>query len=121
MKDIDESKYEWHLLYESIDAAIKAMPEGRIIKRFAGKNMSFCMARHHRKIYAFRETCPHNGNSLLRGGRCTEDGLIECPVHRYKFNPENGRGEGYYLPIYPIKTNENGVFIGIEKINWKFF
>ena len=43
---------------------------------------------------------------------------IVCPLHRYSFSLKTGRdtmGEGYYLKIYPVQKNEEGIFVGIEK------
>ena len=51
-------------------------------------------------------------------GFLDKNGNIVCPVHRYVFSLENGRdisGEGYYLKIYPVKINDEGVFIGFEE------
>jgi nitrite reductase/ring-hydroxylating ferredoxin subunit len=41
-------------------------------------------------------------------------GNVVCPLHRYKFNIINGRnttGEGYYLKTYPLRIDENGVYV----------
>lgn len=85
-------------------------------------NKTICIVNQDNKLSAFKATCPHAGADL-RGGWC-EGGYWICPVHRYKYNLENGRGadgQGDYLKIYPIEIRENGVFLGFEKKWWDLF
>ena len=78
---------------------------------------------HNNKILACAHKCPHAGG-ILAEGFIDGNGLIVCPLHRYRFNPENGRnisGEGYYLKTYPVETREEGIYIGFEEkglFNW---
>jgi 3-phenylpropionate/trans-cinnamate dioxygenase ferredoxin subunit len=40
-----------------------------------------------------------------------------CPLHRYRFSLANGRntsGEGYFLKTYPVKEDDDGVWVGLE-------
>jgi 3-phenylpropionate/trans-cinnamate dioxygenase ferredoxin subunit len=44
-------------------------------------------------------------------------GNIVCPVHRYKFNLQNGRntsGEGYYLKRWAAEEREDGVYVNLS-------
>lgn len=81
----------------------------------AGKNI--CIANTLNGISACAAKCPHAGG-IMAEGFLDKNGHIVCPVHRYTFNFSNGRdvtGEGYYLKIYPVRQNEEGVFIGMEE------
>jgi len=46
---------------------------------------------------------------------------VVCPVHRWKYNVENGRGapgQGDFVDTYPVRETEEGVFIGMKKDAW---
>jgi 3-phenylpropionate/trans-cinnamate dioxygenase ferredoxin subunit len=71
-------------------------------------------------IYACAYKCPHAGG-IMADGFIDATGNIVCPLHRYKFNPSNGRnvsGEGYYLKVFAIEEKEAGLFIGFEEDKW---
>lgn len=77
-----------------------------------------CMARTPGGYYAVDDRCPHAGAHLGRGGWC-EGNLVVCPVHRYKYDLETGRGlQGDYIKPYPVETRKDGVYIGIEGKKW---
>lgn len=72
------------------------------------------------ELLAFAYKCPH-ASGILADGFIDATGNIVCPLHRYKFNPANGRnvsGEGYYLKVYPVEEREAGIFVGFEESNW---
>lgn len=76
---------------------------------------TICLARKNNVLYAFAEKCPH-ASGLLAEGFIDALGNVVCPLHRYKFCLKNGRnvsGEGYYLKHWPVKEDENGVFVGL--------
>ena len=87
-----------------------------------GKKLT--LARFNDQVFATSYTCPHAGG-IMSDGYIDAVGNIVCPLHRYKFSLEKGRnvsGEGYHLKTYPVKIDENGVWIGQEKprfFNWK--
>lgn len=71
-------------------------------------------------VFACAYKCPH-ASGIFADGFIDAAGNIVCPLHRYKFNPANGRnvsGEGYYLKIYAVEQREAGIFIGFEENNW---
>ncbi|SRR6266511_1592434 len=75
------------------------------------------LAKHNGQLFACAYFCPH-ASGILADGYIDAIGNIVCPVHSYKFSLLNGRnvsGEGYYLKIYPVKSNEEGIFIGFEE------
>lgn len=110
---------DWHLLFPDMETALDSLPEKRPIKKMVEEKW-VCLVRNGDRVFAFDETCPHEGASLMQG-ECTDDCEIICPRHRFKFNLNTGRGEGYYLPVYPVKKTEKGVFIGMEKKKWGLF
>ena len=76
----------------------------------------FTLAKYKDRYFAFACKCPHAGG-ILADGYLDSSGNVVCPMHRYKFNIQNGRnasGEGYYLKTYPVELRAGGVFIGFE-------
>lgn len=69
------------------------------------------------KLLACGYACPHAGG-VFADGHIDALGNIVCPLHHYKFNPQNGRnvtGEGYALKTYDIDVREDGVYVGMEE------
>lgn len=116
---IKEKKYKWHKIADTIDE-LHFGPNNLLQLEVAGKKL--CLAKGE-KLFACIAKCPHAGGTIA-DGFINEADIVTCPLHRYKFSLQNGRnvsGEGYYLKTYPVQTNENGVFVGIEEaglISW---
>ena len=75
-----------------------------------------CLARG-KELRACAARCPHAGG-VIADGFVNENGVVTCPLHRYKFSLENGRnvsGEGFYLKTYPVRVTEEGVFVGLAE------
>lgn len=80
-----------------------------------------CLTRTEAGYFALDDRCPHAGARFGMGGYC-EDNMLVCPVHRYKFNVQTGRGvQGDYVETYPTETRSDGVYVGLEKKWWQFF
>ena len=87
------------------------------IAELAAGGKQICVAQFRNKFFAFSTKCPHASGRLV-DGYLDALGNIVCPLHRYKFCLSNGRnisGEGYYLKHWPVKVEDNGVFVGFEK------
>jgi nitrite reductase/ring-hydroxylating ferredoxin subunit len=85
----------------------------KVAKKVGGKNI--CFARWQDGVYAFNDKCPHAGG-LLSHGYVDAMGNIVCPLHRYKFSLTRGynvTGEGYHLKTYPVRIDEDGVWVEI--------
>jgi len=98
------------------------IPENNKIIRIKVSNKSLCLVKHENEIRAFTSNCPHAGADLSNGW--CDKGYLVCPVHRYKYNLENGRGaegQGDYLRIYPSEIRADGIYIGFEKSWWNLF
>ena len=94
-------------------AEIDFSANGLAIVTVAGKTIT--LGRDKEKLFACAHKCPHAGG-LLADGYVDALGNIVCPLHRYRFDPFNGRntsGEGYYLKTFPVELREDGVFVNI--------
>ena len=75
-----------------------------------------CIVKHKGNFAALQNTCPHAGG-ILSGGWCKE-GHIICPIHRYGYNLETGRGftgQGDYVDVYPTDLKEDGLYVGFRQ------
>lgn len=111
---MNEKKYTWYKVADHINELDFADNE-IAVTAIKGKNI--CIAKWKAQVFAFAYKCPHAGG-ILADGYIDAIGNVVCPLHRYKFNPYNGRntsGEGYYLKHWPVETREDGVFIGMEE------
>ena len=107
-------KYTWHKIARHEDE-LNFNSNGMTEVEVAGK--SVCVLKVKDTIRACAAKCPH-ASGILANGFIDPLGNIVCPIHRYKFDPSNGRnvsGEGYYLKTYPIEKREDGVYIGLEE------
>ena len=109
-----EKKYKWYKIADTITEL--QFGEKNIIQvEIAGKKI--CVAKTLNGLAACTAKCPLAGGNMSEG-YLDKDNNIVCPVHRYVFNLRNGRditGEGYFLKIYPVKVNDDGIFLGIEE------
>jgi len=112
--------YRWIKVSETIEE-IPFRANGLVEMKVAGK--AVCIGFHNGAIFACAARCPHAGG-IIAEGYWDAAGNIVCPLHRYKFNPKNGRnvsGEGYYLKIFPIDIRKDGVFVAFTEnnlLNW---
>lgn len=102
--------YNW----TSIDLNIENIEEGKILEASAGEKQ-IALIRRGETVYAFAVTCPHASARLCEGWLDAQ-GRIVCPLHKYRFDPANGRntsGEGYKLRTYPVEIREGIIFVGL--------
>jgi 3-phenylpropionate/trans-cinnamate dioxygenase ferredoxin subunit len=81
-----------------------------------------CLVRLAEGYFAIDDKCPHAG-ARLGLGKCTPEGMVICPIHRYQYNVKTGRGlpqQGDYVNSYPVETRNDGIYIGFEKKWWQF-
>jgi len=89
--------------------------DGLLVVEANGKKIT--IAKTAIKLFACAYKCPHAGG-ILADGFVDAAGNIVCPLHRYKFNLQNGRntsGEGYHLTTYPVEVRDEGVYVGFEE------
>lgn len=74
-----------------------------------------CLALHEGKFFAVQDKCTHNGESLSKG-QINYRGEIICPFHGFRFELNGGMAcdsQSPDLTTYPIKSDDNGFFIGV--------
>lgn len=79
-----------------------------------GKKM--CAVKHANRVYVTQAYCPHAGG-VLAGGRC-KDGKLICPIHRYEYDLESGKGapgQYDYIDVYQVETKSDGIYVKIEE------
>lgn len=80
-----------------------------------GRNI--CIIRTKEGLKAFNEKCPHAGAPLEITGSVDNHCVLTCSRHHYRFNLKTGRdvfNEGYFLKVYPVKTEPGGIYILIR-------
>jgi Ferredoxin subunits of nitrite reductase and ring-hydroxylating dioxygenases len=108
-----EKKYQWHCIAASA-AELFFNDSGIAVVEVRGKKI--CIGRFGERLFAFAYKCPH-ASGIMDEGYIDAVGNVVCPVHRYKFSLQNGRntsGEGYYLKTWPLREEEDGVYLGME-------
>jgi nitrite reductase/ring-hydroxylating ferredoxin subunit len=107
-------KYNWHKIAASETELPFATNNIAVVEV---KEKKICISKHNDVLFAFAYTCPHAGG-IMAEGYIDVLGNIVCPVHRYKFNLQNGRnssGEGYYLKHWPVEKRSDGIYVAQEE------
>ena len=111
----NNKKYKWHKIADE-ESELDFGSNNLLQISVAGKTI--CIAKGKDDfLYACANKCPHAGGVIADGFIDLLNNVV-CPLHRYKYNLQNGRnvsGEGYYLKTYPIQQMENGIYVGIEE------
>jgi nitrite reductase/ring-hydroxylating ferredoxin subunit len=100
----------WFKIAESI-AEIPFAETGLAEVEVNGRKI--CLSLQQGKVHACSNKCPHAGGNLAQG-YIDAMGNIVCPLHRYRFDLNNGRntsGEGFFLKTFPVEQRENGVYV----------
>jgi len=108
-----EKKYNWHKIADHI-TDLEFADNNMASAELNGKKI--CVGKYKEELFAFAWKCPHAGG-LLADGYIDALGNVVCPLHRYKYNMQNGRnvsGEGYYLKHWPVETREDGIYVAVE-------
>ncbi|MBS1524954.1 MAG: Rieske 2Fe-2S domain-containing protein [Bacteroidetes bacterium] len=95
------------------------------IRKVKAGGRTLCLVGYEGKVYALSARCPHAGGDLTQGW--CKDGKLICPVHRYSFSLETGKGsegQGDYIDSYPVEIRDGVVYVGItsfwEKVKQAF-
>jgi len=106
----------WHKIETEI-------PEGDFIKQVLVAGKKLCLLRDQGKLHLIQNSCPHAGG-ILSGGWC-DQGMIICPIHRYSYSLENGRGaagQGDYIDIFPLREDKDGgLYAGFKQSLFRRF
>ena len=114
-----EKKYSWHKIANQL-SELEFNSANIAVAQANGKKI--CIGKFNEIPFAFAYKCPHAGG-ILADGYIDALGNVVCPLHRYKYNMQNGRnvsGEGYYLKHWPVEVKEDGVFVGMEESSGLF-
>lgn len=109
-----EKNYKWYKVADHLHE-LDFADNNIAVADLGGKKI--CIGKYNDSAFAFAYKCPHAGG-ILADGYIDALGNVVCPLHRYKYNMENGRntsGEGYYLNHWPVKVENDGVFLGLEE------
>lgn len=103
--------YDWHIVNSVLPAV---MDENKPIEVLVN-DKEVGILKQAGRIYAFAAKCPHAGARLCEGWIDAQNRIV-CPLHKYRFDPANGRntsGEGYKLKTYPVEIRDEHIYIGL--------
>lgn len=103
--------YNW---YAVPDVLFSKLEENKISSHLVHDKV-IALLRKAGSVYAFAATCPHAGAPFCEGWTDAK-GQVVCPLHKYRFDPANGRntsGEGYKLKTYPAELRNDQIFVGL--------
>lgn len=99
-----------------------SIPDHDIIFQVLVNGKKLCLIKNDGELYVIQNTCPHAGG-ILSGGWCKE-GHIICPVHRWGYDLNTGRGaegQGDYIKTYPVELRADGIYVGFKESLWRRF
>jgi 3-phenylpropionate/trans-cinnamate dioxygenase ferredoxin subunit len=82
-----EKKYTWYKIADHINELEFGQNHIAIVQV---KDNKLCIGMHRESYFAFAYKCPHAGG-VMANGYIDALGNVVCPVHRYKFDMQNGR------------------------------
>ena len=105
---------EWIKVFSTSEEAQQRLKEN-IPQLLIVRGQSICLVMREGSLYAMENKCSHNGESLSKG-LVNFLGEVVCPWHGYRFHLKTGRESAERsrdLQTYPIKENEEGIFVGL--------
>lgn len=102
--------FTWHKVQITLSETEENKPFETTV---AGKRIG--ILKRGDSIYAFAALCPH-ASAPMCDGWVDSVGRLVCPLHKYRFDPKNGRntsGEGYKLFTYPTELRTDGIYVGL--------
>lgn len=106
---------EWVLVFDNLVEATNNFPICST-KTIRINEHRICLSRLTDGFFAISDNCPHEQVSLSNG-KCSTNGIIECPWHHYLFDLKTGKNIGNTcksVKTYPVKTEANQLFIQIH-------
>lgn len=92
------------------------IPDGDFVMQVKVAGKKLCLIRNEAEVHLVQNSCPHAGG-ILSGGWC-KNGMVICPLHRYAYSLENGRGaegQGDYIEVYPVRVEGDGLYAGFRQ------
>ena len=84
-----------------------------------GKQIAVYYFKDENQWYATDNLCPHQKQQALSRGLIGTEGdepKVACPFHKKSFSLKSGKclsGEDYEITTYPVKIENNTVYIGV--------
>ena len=106
---------KWIKVFDSLTAAEEKLGLYRSLRLRIGQT-KVCLTRTQEGFFAVDDACPHQGESLSKG-TVNIHGEVICPWHSYRYDVRFGRECAQRTPAvrtYPIRSDENGFFLGLE-------
>lgn len=103
--------YDWQIVK---DLTINDIEHNKILEIVVA-DKAVGLLKKEDTVFAFAAKCPHAGAKLCDGW-IDAQGQVVCPLHKYRFRPDNGynsSGEGYKLKTYPIEIRNGALYIGL--------
>ena len=105
---------EWIKIFPH-EAATRAYIQEHVPRLIIVGGQRICLVLHEGKFFAVQDKCTHSCASLSKG-RINYRGEIICPFHGFRFDLNGGMAcdsQSRDLTTYPIKSDDNGFFIGL--------
>ena len=98
---------------------VKAAESRQVRERFGYavtiENHKIALFRHQGRVYALRDSCPHQGAPINQG--YINEGCVVCPHHGWMFRVENGafsNNENLKIRVYPVKEEDGDIFVMVD-------
>ncbi len=115
IEDKEQYKNRIGLSWQKVTSETYAsLQENKLTEAVVGEKVIGLLKREG-NVFAFAAKCPHAGAPMCDGWMDAA-GRIVCPLHKYRFDPKNGRntsGEGYKLYTYPVEIKDDEIWVGL--------
>lgn len=95
--------------------------DGGVCVKYNDKQIAVYYFARRGEWYACQNVCPHKMEMVLSRGMIGTQGdepKVACPLHKKTFSLKTGKGlsdENYEIAVYPVKVENDAVFIGFEE------
>ena len=116
-------KIQWISIAPDLQTQMQKAEEGALLAVRQNNLPKLCLVKTKGNWNALKDKCPHQGVELS-AGKCTPEGFIECPWHKFQFDIETGREKKNVadaVQTYLVRENEGSFEIGIPKKWWQVF
>lgn len=99
----------------------KFSKDGGVCVKYKDKQIAVFNFQRKNKWYACQNVCPHKMEMVLSRGMIGDDkGIpkVACPMHKKTFSLESGEnlnGDLDAIATYPVKVENNFVYIGFSE------
>jgi nitrite reductase (NADH) small subunit len=111
-----EKKVTWHKAI----AVTEVQENGGACVIINGHQVAVFNFSKRNEWYATQNLCPHKMQMILSRGMIGDksgEPKVACPFHKKNFSLKTGEcisGDEYKIDVYPVKIENNFVYIGLE-------